>query len=242
MNKNNISPRMFLIIFIIVIVTSVAAIILIYLKPQAKAIIQIFFGLAIIILTVLLIRSIMLPIRFNKERIKRESAAIERLKDIRTIQVAYKDKYGNYTSSFDSLINFVKYDSFKLENIVQVADWNEDEMTMEEALEEGILVDSVQKVAVKDSLLLNYNPVDELSFVPYGNGLKYDLETGEVLTRSGINVKVFEASVLYADLFKGLDHQLVVNYIDERFQITSFDGLKVGSLTEATNNSGNWEK
>ena len=54
------------------------------------------------------------PIRFNKERDLREDAIKERLIDIRTAQVAFKSKFGRYTGSFDTLINFVVTDSFPL--------------------------------------------------------------------------------------------------------------------------------
>jgi len=38
-----------------------------------------------------------------------------------------------------------------------------------------------------------------------------------------------------------MDEQLVANFNDERIKLTGYAGLKVGSLTEATNNAGNWE-
>ena len=65
---------------------------------------------------------------------------------------------------------------------------------------------------------------------------------GEVETGSKVKVKVFEVYALYDILLNGMDKQLVINYIDEREKIVKFTGLKVGSLKEATNNSGNWEK
>ena len=43
-------------------------------------------------------------------------------------------------------------------------------------------------------------------------------------------------------LFFDMDRQEVINYKDERYKLTEFNGVKVGSLTEATNNAGNWEK
>ncbi len=51
------------------------------------------------------------PIRFNKEKDIREAAVKEKLIDIRSAQVLYRSKYGRYTGSFDTLINFIKYDS-----------------------------------------------------------------------------------------------------------------------------------
>jgi len=233
---------MFLTILITVLIISVITIVLVYYKPQFKITIQILYTLIILVLAYFLVQSIMQPIKFNMERIKRESAAINKLKDIRKIQIAFKDKYGKYTSSFDTLINFVKTDSFKLERIVQVREWNQDEMTIEDALNAGILQETIQKYAVKDSLFTSNFPVDEIGLVPFGHGIKFHMASGEVESGSKIKVNVFEASVLYDDLLQGLDRQLVINYKDERYNLTNFEGLKVGSLTVANNNLGNWEK
>jgi len=76
-----------------------------------KAVINILLTAVIIILAYLLYESIMDPIRFNKEKDKRETAIKERLIDIRSAQVLYRSKYGRYTGSFDTLINFIKFDS-----------------------------------------------------------------------------------------------------------------------------------
>ena len=68
------------------------------------------------------------------------------------------------------------------------------------------------------------------------------MAAGEVETGSQVQVKVFEAYALYDTLFHGMDRQEVINYKDERYKLIEFTGVKVGSLTEATNNTGNWEK
>ena len=64
---------------------------------------------------------------------------------------------------------------------------------------------------------------------------------GELQTGSKVRVRVFEVKVPYDVLLAGLDPQSVINYTEEREEITGYPGLKVGSLTEATNNAGNWE-
>ncbi len=78
-----------------------------------KGFIKIILGVLILILAFLLIRSILLPIRFNREAETRVEAVKTKLLDIRKAQAAYKSIYGSYTSSFDTLIEFVKNDSFK---------------------------------------------------------------------------------------------------------------------------------
>jgi len=63
---------------------------------------------AILLLGFLCWRSIQAPIEFQREVAKREKAVIQRLIDIRTSQVAFRDVNGRYTASFDSLVDFVK--------------------------------------------------------------------------------------------------------------------------------------
>lgn len=46
------------------------------------------------------------PVEFKKEQERREAAGIQILKDIRELQVAYKNVYDIYTDSMDSLVKF----------------------------------------------------------------------------------------------------------------------------------------
>lgn len=236
---------MFLTIIIILIFAVILGAITIFFvnkNPESKKIFQIIYALAIVALCLLLIKNIMDPILFKQERDKRENAAIERLKDIRIAQIAYKDKNSKFTGSFDTLIFFIKTDSFELESLEEVIPWNQDSITKKDALKAGILKKSVIYKPVLDSLYGIDFPVDELRITPYTDGLEFVMAAGEVETGSQVKVKVFEAFVYYDTLFHGMDRQEVINYKDARFKIIKFNGVKVGSLTEATNNAGNWEK
>lgn len=208
-----------------------------------RAAIKIVLALAIILLGYLLIESIMKPIRFNKEREKRETATISRLEDIRTAQVAFKDKYGRYTGNFDSLINFVKYDSFPVVRAIgSIPDSLYLEgMTEEEAIKQGLIIRDTMYVSVLDSIFFPKYPIDSLHHVPFSDTARFFLGAAEIETGSKVKVKVFEAHVLNDVLLHGMDRQLIINYNAERVKITNFPGLRVGSLTEATNNAGNWE-
>ena len=64
------------------------------------------FPLLIIGLAFLLYRSISEPMKFKKELQQRQSVAVEQLKDIRTLQVTYRDTYGHYAPVMDSLVDF----------------------------------------------------------------------------------------------------------------------------------------
>ena len=54
------------------------------------------------------------PIKFNKVKNERYSTVIDRLKDIKTAQIAHKDVNGFYASNFDSLVSFIDNGIFTL--------------------------------------------------------------------------------------------------------------------------------
>lgn len=207
-----------------------------------RIVIKILLGVAIIILGYLVIESIMEPIRFNKEKKKRENATIRNLKDIRTAQIAYKAKYGKYIGNFDTLISFVKFDSFPVVKAIgRISDslWDEG-VTEKEAIKMGIIIRDTSYVSVLDSIFSDTYPIDSLRFIPYSEE-EFFLDATKIETASKVKVNVFEAHVLNDVLLHGLNKQLIINYSAEREKITGFKGLKVGSLEEATNNAGNWE-
>ena len=200
-----------------------------------KTVIQVLLSVAILVLGYLLVDSINQPIRFQQEQRTRYNRTIDRLKDIRTAQLAYRSVYGEFTGSFDTLIDFVKYDSFR---VVMAIGFEDDDA---DVASEQIIRDTI-RVSVRDSLFRAGYPIDSLRYVPYTGGREqFFLGAGEVMTGSGLNVKVFEAHVHNDVLLAGLDRQLVINLNDERIRRDQFPGLRVGSLTETTNNAGNWE-
>ena len=72
-------------------------------------------------------KSIMQPINFNKAKDYRESVGIQRMKDLRTLQEAYKSANGKFTASADSLINF--YKNGKMEILMQIGS-NDDSLAV----------------------------------------------------------------------------------------------------------------
>lgn len=210
-----------------------------------RKVIQIVLALAIVFLSYMVYESIMNPIRFNKQKDIREIRTISRMIDIRESQKAYKDAHLKYTANFDSLIDFLKTDSFAVIKAIgmipeSLIDSVGLKLAKEIALDRGIIKREVTRVAVLDSLFGKSYPVDSLRFVPFADTAQFKMVADEYVTPSKLSVKVLEVTVLYEVLLNGLDPQLVVNYADERKKITNFPGLKLGSLTEGTL-TGNWE-
>ena len=207
-----------------------------------KKAIQIFLAVLILLLIFFILKSIQKPINFEKQKKIRYDAVIENLKDIRKAEIAYKNVYEKFTGSFDTLINFVKTDSFPLiKAIGRIPDNLVDSLGLrlaeKEALKRGIISRDTIKIAIKDSIYSEDYPIDKLSFVPYAKDEKFILGTSIVKTGSGVKVPVFEAKAENFIILNGLDRQLIINLNDGK----EYPGLKVGSLIEATNNAGNWE-
>ncbi|MGD9977537.1 MAG: hypothetical protein AB7S54_06345 [Bacteroidales bacterium] len=193
-------------------------------------------GLLVIIIAILaylVYDSIMDPIRFKKEKDKRYEATIQRLEDIRTAELAYRSRFNKFTGSFDTLITFLKEGQFKV--VKQIG--SEDDSI---ALAQGKIFRDTILVNVRDSLFKNY-PIDSLRFIPYSGGVQFELAAGDLETGSKIKVRVFECKAHNDVILNGLDHQEIININDLQKKLDKFPGLQVGSMTEATNNAGNWE-
>ena len=220
--------------------------------------------LCILALAFLLYRSINEPVKFNKERDQRLNVGIERLKDIRTLQVTYKDTYGHYAPVMDSLIDF--YKNGKITIIRQIG--SEDDSTMVlhteavkkslrnlkgdklmeklyEMYENGddkLIIRIPQQTAVKDTIFHNRPnfKVEDLRYIPFSEGDTVIMKS-IVKQVSGVDVPLFEAQMPYWSILKGMDHQQIVNLVAEKEDTGRYAGLMVGSIENANNNAGNWE-
>ena len=109
------------------------------------------------------------------------------------------------------------------------------------AVAQGLVRRDTIKVSVKDSLFRAGYPIDSLANVPFAPGAKFELEAGKLQTGSKLVIPVFQAQVANKVLLNGLEYQYIVNLDDVAKQLNRYPGLRVGSMTEATNNAGNWE-
>ncbi len=218
---------------------------------------------AIVGLTYALVKSVMEPVEFNKHKDYRSEIAIQRLKDIRDLQVAFKNVNARYASTVDSLIQF--YNEGKMQITLQVGS-KDDSLAMAhtdqikkkyrglkpeqlnaklyelyQGGEQNLVFQVVSEIAVKDTLF-NDRPnfhVDSLAVIPFcGEPVQMESTIKKV---SGVNVPLFEARMPYKSLLKGLDNQLRINLDAEQEDKGRYKGLQVGSITAPNNNAGNWE-
>src|SRR5690554_6306432 len=174
-----------------------------------------------------------------KERVNAE--VIQRLKDIRKAELAYQKEYGQYTPSFDTLIDFLKNGEVRLikrlgalpdtvptEEMARemgLIHHMPDTLTEEEVIELGLIVRDTLYVPVapyvfdEDDAKNRKFPlyIDSLPYVPYGKH-KFELQTATIES-GGVTQSVFQ--VLDP---KPFEQQFIV-----------------GSL-ERANTSGNWRE
>ncbi len=196
-----------------------------------KTIIQIVLGIAIVVLSYMIYSSIMGRIEFEKQAKERREAVIERLKDIRTAQIAYKNANGEFAKDFDKLISWVK--TGKIQVIKQIGD-AEDSVAVArgEVIRDTIFIPAIDTVFSASYLGKRKNfDIDQLPIIPNSDGDKFEMDAGEI-TRNNVKVKVFEVFAPYKSIYKGLE--------TDKHSIKMDDGLRVGSMTEPSTN-GNWE-
>jgi len=203
-----------------------------------KTIVQITLAVIIVVLSYLTYESIQKPIRFQAEKEIRYGKTIQRLKDIRTAQLAYKDVYGEFAPNFEKLIFFLKSDSMSVVRAIgTIPEELLDSISEEEAVKRGMIVRDTINVSALDSLFGKTYIVDSIKYVPFTKGVMFNLANGSIETAAKVKVQIFEASALNKDILNGLNEELIVT----EGMGKDFKGLKVGSLTEANGNAGNWE-
>lgn len=214
---------------------------------------------AICLMTYLCVDSIMRPIRFDQEKAIRDKAVIQRLIDIRTAQIAFKNAHGIFANDFDTLIGYVKYGQMPF--VLKEGELNDQQLenglTEREAAEivargkkweikkwglEGFRRETTY-VNVLDTLFGASYPIDSLRYVPYAiNDAQFELQAGDVSTgASGLVVRVFQANTPLETYLVGMDKQEVLNLRLTAEKLGKYPGLMVGNIFEANNNAGNWE-
>ena len=185
-------------------------------------------------------QSINSPIEFNEVKNERYLKVIDRLKDIRNAQVAFKSINGIYSNDFDELVKFVDSAQF---TIVQKRDssfMQYDRVYRIDMLREIIVVDTLGYVSVKDSLFSNTESYKYMASVPI-NGIDEEFKLkADIIDKNGYNVPVFEVRVSKDLILFDQNKDLII----QEKQTVSVDGVNgpdivLGSLSDVSTN-GNW--
>ena len=209
-----------------------------------KTVLQVLLIIVAVVLAYFVYKSVKHPLDFDKAKKVRYDATIERLKEIRTAEITYKDVNGKFTGSWDTLINFVLHDSIaNVRKIGELTDSMIDaKITERKAIQLGLIIRDTVRESVLGAIFPKNFDANSLKYVPVpGEPSEFHLGATTVLTGSGIKVPVFEAKAHNNVILRGLDPQLIINLNEQERTNDKYPGLKVGSLTETINNAGNWE-
>ena len=210
-----------------------------------KKVTQIILGLVIVALVYVIYVQISTPIRFEEDLKSRKAQVIDRIKDIRTAQRAFKSKYQRFTGSFDTLAAFILNDTLELERKLVDED---DSVAMAQLKKAGKKNIEKFKVAVIDTIfspkVLTRADVEQLRYVPGTNQqAQYTMEAGLITTESKVVIPVVECRVHYLTFLDTVTYrQQVINQIDDdKNNFNRYPGVKFGSMEAGNNEAGNWE-
>ncbi len=162
------------------------------------------------------------PLDFQAEKQKRYAHVIQNLKDIREVQMKYKEKYGKFTGGLDTMMNFLKNDSTLVIKSVGTAP---DTLTEAKAIELGIIKRDTTAIPAGVSIFneeyladrkVPFN-LDSLPFVPFTK-MAFSMDAGHVV-RGRVKVPVFK--------------------VRDAAPYDIYDVLQVGSMDDPST-AGNW--
>ena len=200
-----------------------------------KRIIQIILAVVIVALVYVIYDQISTPIRFDNELAARKAQVIERIKDIRTAQRAYKSKYQRFTGDFDTLTAFILNE--------------EDESVGMAALKKAGKKNIEKfKIAVIDTIfapkVLSKSDIEQLRYIPgTDNQAQYIMEAGIITTESKVVIPVVECRAPYKIFLDTVAYrQEFINLVDDEVHnFNRYPGVKFGSMEAGNNEAGNWE-
>lgn len=205
-----------------------------------KTILQIVLWLLCIFFGYMIYKSINGPIEFKKVRQERFQAVINKLKDIRDAQEAYKSVNGKYAANFNSLIQFVDTGDYTITTQRDSSFMRYDKAYQIDLQVDTVVIDTLGTVRVKDSLFRNDNRYKTMMDVPFAQGgEKFEMKA-DIIDKSGYKAPVFEAKtkkdvVLYDQPASLVSQEKARNSVEE----VNGEYVKVGSLSDVSTN-GNW--
>ena len=209
-----------------------------------KKAVQIILGLVIVALVWWIASLISQPLSFEKQLKERNAVVIEKLKDIRTAERAYKSKYKKFTGNFDTLIYFILNDSLQMERKLVDEDDSVAMARLKRLKKKNV---ETYYIHVIDTI---FNPrkftaedVNNLRYIPFTNNtVEFYLEAGEAATGSTMVLPVIECRAPYKAYLDTVEYrQNIINLIDDRVNnFGQYAGLMFGSMEGSNNEAGNW--
>jgi hypothetical protein len=209
-------------------------------KMNKKRALELFLWVLSIFFASQIYSSINGPIKFNQVKNDRYTKVIDRLKDIRSAQIAHKDVNGFYANNFDSLVSFIDNGIFTLIEKRDSSYLEYNRTYRIDMLKEVEIVDTLGFVSVKDSLFGNNESYKMMAKVPVdGTDSEFSIKA-DIIDKNGYQVPVFEVKVKKDIVLFDQNKDL----LDQENKVISVDGVNgpeiiLGSMTDVST-SGNW--
>lgn len=207
---------------------------------KMKTIFQIVLWIVCVFLGYMIYRSVTGPIEFDKVKKERFAEVIDRLKDIRNAQEAYKSVNGRFANNFNDLVAFVDTGRYTITQQRDSSYMEFDRVYQIDLLKEVTIIDTLGFVAVKDSLFKNSDRYLQMMNVPYAaNNEQFTLKA-DIVEKGGYRAPVFEAKVAKSVVLYDQPQDLLTRE-NAQISVEEVNGteIKVGSLNEVST-SGNW--
>ena len=205
-----------------------------------KTVLQIVLWIVCILLGYMIYRSVTGPIEFDKIKKERFAEVIDRLKDIRNAQEAYKSVNGRYSNDFESLIKFVDTGKYVITTQRDSSYMEYDKNYGIDMLKEVKIIDTLGYIPVRDSLFAGSERYKDLMKVPHATNNETFTMKADFLEQSGYRAPVFEAKVAKSVILSDQPADLLTRE-NAQVSVEEVNGneIKVGSLTKVST-SGNW--
>lgn len=208
-----------------------------------KILIQVVLWVVIGLLGYLTYNAVYGPVEFNKIRDARYIDVVERMKDIRDVQLAHREIIGNYEDNFEDLIKFVDTAQYVITQRRDTTFLDEEYKRIYgvDQYKEDVVIDTLGFASVKDSIFGDSDRYKEMMYIPHTDKKKFEIKAG-YLEDEGSKTPVFEVRAPKELILADQDQDLVV----QEKQTVSVDGVNgkaitVGSMTQVKTN-GNWPK
>ena len=210
-----------------------------------KKLAQFILAVVIVAFVYVIYQQISTPLRFENELKVKRAQVIERIKDIRTAQRAYKSKYHKFTADFDTLANFILTEKLEMERKLVDED---DSVGM--AMLKKLRKKNVEKfeIAVIDTIFapkkLTPEDVHNLRYIPgTDNKAQFIMAAGIITTESKVVIPVVECRAPYKMFLDTVTfRQEIINKIDDDVNnFNRYPGIKFGAMDRGNNEAGNWE-
>lgn len=208
-----------------------------------KIVIQIVLWVVIGVLGYYTYNAVYGPVEFNKIRDRRYVDVVEKMKDIRDVELAHREIIGNYVGNFDDMIKFIDTAEYVITQRRDTTFLDEEYRKtygVDQYIED-VVIDTLGFASVKDSIFGDSDRYKQIMYIPHTDKKKFEIEAG-FIEEDGNKTPVFEVKAPKDLILADQDRDLVI----QEKQIRSVDGvdgpaIKVGSMKQV-NTSGNWPK